>query len=58
MLRYFGAPPQAMPRTTSHSASYHKEHLELIDKHLPTRGAMASYLGQRGVRVEELSSGP
>lgn len=57
MLSYFGVPPSAMPRITGHSPGLLKEHLELIEKHLPTREAMASYLGQRGVRVEELRSG-
>lgn len=57
MLRYFGVPPQAMPRITGHSPGLLKEHLELIEKHLPTPEAFA-YLGQRGVKVEELGVGP
>ncbi|MEW6048584.1 MAG: DUF1670 domain-containing protein, partial [Bacillota bacterium] len=42
MLRYFGVPEQAMPRITGHSPGLLKEHLELIDKHFPTREALAS----------------
>lgn len=48
MLRYFGVPASAMQRITGHSPGLLKEHLELIKKHLPTREAIASYLGQGG----------
>lgn len=46
-LRYLRLPPSTMPSITVHSP-------RLLKEHLPTREAMASDLGQRGVKAEEV----
>ncbi len=57
LLKHYRFPVAVMPRVTGYSKSLLNEHLKLVDKHFPTEQAIADYLGQRGVKLESVSTG-
>ncbi len=57
LLKYYRVPVSALPRVTGYGRSLLQEHLDLVDKHFPTEETLTEYLGQRGVKLEKISSG-
>ena len=57
LLKYYQVPMSALPRVTGYGRGLLEEHLALVEKHFPTEDALAEYLGQRGVKLEKISSG-
>jgi hypothetical protein len=55
LLCYYQVPIPAMPRITGHSKGLLDEHLALVNKHFPSKEAMESYLGNRGVKLVQSS---
>jgi len=57
LLKHYRFPVSVMPRVTGYSKSLLDEHLKLVDKHFSTEEALAEYLGQRGIKLEDISTG-
>lgn len=57
LAKHYGLPDEAIGRITGHSPSLVAEHLRLVEKHFENEEAIAEYLGQRGISLENVASG-